>query len=142
MMQMKQLTTTFAAAGLAMAMAATPAQANEDTAKAIAGIIALGLLGAAIAEDQSNSSHPDYKPHPRVDPNENAVGACVHRATRKVKKAGGSRLKLNKVNSVVAGSDGKTSVSIRVTGYYPALNKTSDVVCVVKNNKVVSYVNN
>lgn len=124
---------------LALAVTATPSAANDDTAKAIAGIIALGVLGAAVADHQHDRGYEDYKPHPKLHADENAVGKCMHRGKRTLKKAGGYRLVLNHVNSVHAKANGSTHVSMVVTGYYPVGHKTSDVICVVKNHKIIKF---
>ena len=62
---MRRITSVALATALALAVSASPSAANDDTAKAIAGVIALGLLGAAIADDQHNRGHEGYTPQPR-----------------------------------------------------------------------------
>lgn len=126
-------------AALVLVMSAPPSTANEDTAKAIAGIIALGVLGAAVAHHQHERGYEDYKNHPKLHPDENAVGKCMHRGKKELKRAGGYRLDLNHVNNVRAENDGSTHVSMVVTGYYPAGHNTSDVICVVKNDRITSF---
>lgn len=126
-------------ATLVMALSMAPAQADDDTAMAIAGVIALGLLGAAVASDQHDRGHEKYTPHPKLHVDENAVGRCAHRAKRKVKNAGGYNFKVNHVNSVKAEKNGSTHVSFVGTGYYSFGHKTSDIRCVIKNHKVSSF---
>ena len=123
---------------LAFSVSTSASYANDDTAKAIAGIIALGLLGAAVAQDQHDRGHEEYTAHPRLHPDENAVGHCVHRGKHLVKKAGGNRFNLDHVNDISVNGDGSTHVSFVGTGYYVYGHKTSDVICVVKNGKVAS----
>lgn len=135
----KLIASVTSSAALVLALSAPPSAANEDAAKAIAGIIALGVLGNAVAHHQHERGYEDYKRHPRLHPDENAVGRCMHRGKRELKNAGGYRLDLNHVNNVRAENDGSTHVSMVVTGYYPVGHKTSDVICVVKNDRISSF---
>lgn len=106
------------------------AQAN-DGAAAIAGIIALGVLGAAISRDQHKQGVKEYRPHPSVHYDENAVGACLYRAESLVRGAGGFTAQLNSVKNIQLANNGDTIVTMTATGVYPAGSKTSDVYCVV-----------
>ena len=135
----RQIASLTSSAALVLAMSAPPSAANDDTANAIAGVIALGVLGAAVAHHQHDRGYDEYKSHPKLHPDENAVGKCMHRGKKELKKAGGYRLDLNHVDSVRAQNNGSTHVSMVVTGYYPAGHKTSDVICVVKNHKITSF---
>jgi hypothetical protein len=135
----RQIVSLTSSAVLVLALSVRPSAADEDTANAIAGIIALGVLGAAVAHHQHDRGYEDYKRHPKLHPDENAVGNCMHRGKKELKRAGGYRLDLNHVDSVRAHSDGSTHVSMVVTGYYAAGHKTSDVNCVVKNHKITSF---
>ena len=139
---MKRVVSLVSAAALALSVTATPSSANDDAAKAIAGIIALGVLGAAVADHQHKRGHNEDTPHPQLHPDENAAGLCAHHGEKLVAKAGGYELEVEHVNSVEVGSDGATHVSMVMTGYYPAGHKTSDVICVIKNHKVTSFNNN
>lgn len=130
------------AAAIALTMSSTPSAAHNDVAKAVAGVVALGLLGAAVADNQHERGHEEYTAHPNLHADENAVGRCSHKAKRKVKKAGGYKFKVNHVNSVRLANDGTTHVSFVGTGYYDFGHKTSDIVCVVKQGKVKSFVFN
>lgn len=126
----------------ALALMTGPTAAHNDTAKAVAGIVALGLLGAAVADNQHERGYDTYKPHPNLHGDENAVGTCAHKAKRKVKDAGGYKFKVKHVNSVTPENDGTTHVSMVGTGYYDFGHKTSDILCIVKGHKVTSFVNN
>ena len=125
---------------LALSLGTSTAYANDkDTAAALAGIVALGVIGAAIGHDQHRRGDEDYTNHPRVHPDENAVGRCMHRAKRLVKKAGGDHVELDHVADVKMLNNGNTVVRMQVTGYYPFASKTSNVRCVVHNNKIKKF---
>ncbi|MCP5085191.1 MAG: hypothetical protein GY952_00050 [Rhodobacteraceae bacterium] len=132
----------FSAAALAVSVSTAPVAAHDDFAKALAGVVAVGIIGAALADHQHNRGEEEYKRHPKVHADENAVGRCMHRTKKRVKKAGGYKAKLNHVRHVRANGDGKTKVDMVVTGYYSFGHKTSDVHCVVKNHKIVSFKHN
>ncbi|MGR3661810.1 MAG: hypothetical protein ACU0CA_11585 [Paracoccaceae bacterium] len=136
---MKRIISVTSTIAMVASLTVTPASANDDTANAIAGIIALGVLGAAISEHQHRRGYDEYVTHPRLHPDENAIGRCMHKGKRAVKKAGGYRMELENVNSIIVGKDGATHISFVATGYYPIGHKTSDVICVVKNGKVTSF---
>lgn len=129
-----------AAAATAFTLTAAPTLAHNDTAKAVAGVIALGLLGAAVADHQHERGHEDYTPHPQLHPDENAVGRCAHKGKRNVKKAGGYKFKVKHVNSVRAADDGTTHVSFVGKSYYDYGHRTSDIICVVRGDKVERFV--
>ena len=63
-MLIKGFTTTLAAIAIAFSsFSAAPAQAGDDTAKIIAGVAALAIIGAAIADNRNNrhvSRHYGY----------------------------------------------------------------------------------
>jgi len=142
---MKRATSLISAAALALSFAASPSLASTDSdnaAKAIVGVIAAGVLGAAIAKHQHDRGYDDYRPHPNVHSDENAVGRCMHKGLRDVEKAGGFDLELENVKSVKASNDGSTRVEFVATGYYPTGHKTSDILCVIKNGKIKSFKHN
>ena len=67
-MLFKGFTTTLAAIAIAFAsFSATPAKADNDAAKIIAGVAALAIIGAAIADNRNDrryvTRHYGYKPH-------------------------------------------------------------------------------
>ncbi|MEO0371611.1 MAG: hypothetical protein AAF231_09175 [Pseudomonadota bacterium] len=76
-MLFKGLTTSMAAIAIAFAgLSATPAKADNDTAKIIAGVAALAIIGAAISENRKDrrqvsryhqrpAYNPYYKHHQR-----------------------------------------------------------------------------
>ena len=116
------------------------AQAKDgENTEAIAGIIALGLLGAAVADYQHDEGHEEYTHHPKLHPDENAVGKCLHRAKKEVKNAGGHYTELNNVDKVKAKEDGKTVVVFHATGYYGFGHKESKIRCVIKDGKIVKF---
>lgn len=138
---MKRVTSIISAAALALAVSASPSVASKDSDTA-AGLLALGLLGALIAHDQGKNRNRGYVNDRRLSREENAIGRCMGRGRNLVESAGGYEIHLERVNSVRAGSGGKISVSMIVTGYYPTGEKTSDVICTVKRNRITSFVNN
>lgn len=135
----KNLNSIVAAGVIALSVTASPSYANDDTAKAIAGVIALGLLGAAVADHQHERGYEEYKAHPKLHADENAVGHCAHRAKRMVKKAGGYKFKLNHVDNIRVSDNGATHVSFVGTGYYDFGHKTSDIKCVVAGGKIKKF---
>lgn len=142
---MKTVISAISAIALVASVSATPVAANkesDDVAKALAGVIAAGVLGAAIAKHQHERGDEEYTPHPKVHADENAIGRCMHKSLSTVKKGGGYDLELEHVKSVKAASDGSTRVEFVATGYYPTGHKTSDILCVVKNGKVTSLKHN
>lgn len=112
---------------------------HHDTAATIAGVVALGVLGAALASHQHRRGEDEYTPHPRFHPDENAVGRCMHRAEREVQRAGGHYVQLDDVQDVNYKNNGKTVVQMRVTGFYSFANKTSSVRCVVNRGRVTRF---
>lgn len=138
---MKKYFTMLVMAGFLATSTAVPdvSAKNKDRAEAIAGIIALGLLGAAAAQHQHDQGHEHYRPHPRFHPDENAVGTCMHHAKRTVKRAGGFRIKLNNVSKVASKPNGRTVVLFEATGYYDFGHKRSRIRCVVKNHRIVKF---
>lgn len=118
---------------------ASAGKKNDEAAAAIAGVIALGLLGAAAASHQHDQDYEEYRPHPRFHPDENAVGTCMHHAKRLVKNAGGHHTRLNNVNKIEAKPNGRTVVVFHATGYYDFGRKKSKVRCVVKNHRIVNF---
>ena len=79
---MKKIAASIAAAALLSgSIAVQPVMAKDkdgDRAAAVAGVIALGLLGAAVAQHQHGKGHEEYRHHPKLHADENAVGACMH----------------------------------------------------------------
>lgn len=136
---MKRL--VFSALVAASALAASPGLADkksDNAAKALAGIVALGVLGAAVAEHQHDEGYNAYRPHPDLPPNENVVGICMHYGLNIVKRAGGYDFELEDVRRIDRA--GSTSiVTFYGTGYYPRGKKTSLVECQVRANKVVAF---
>ena len=57
---------------------------NDDAVAAIAGIIALGVIGAAVGKHQHQQGYEDYRPHPQLHSDENAVGTCMHHTEKLV----------------------------------------------------------
>ncbi len=140
---MKKIAASIAAAALLSgSIAVQPVMAKDkdgDRAAAVAGVIALGLLGAAVAQHQHGKGHEEYRHHPKLHADENAVGACMHRAKRLVRKAGGHHTKLNRVDRVNHRDNGSTVVVFHATGYYDFGHKKSKIRCVVKRHKVTKF---
>ena len=136
---MKKFLSVASAGLLSKGVQAQPVSAkDDDVAKAIAGIVAIGIIGAAIADHQHKSGHDVYSAHPRVHPDENAVGACMHHGKRLVEKAGGNYFQLDNVDRVdVQGAD--TVVVFEATGFYDFGAKSSVVRCTVRNSQVVAF---
>ena len=119
-----------------------PAQASDasdDFAKALAGVVALGVLGAAAGKHQHQQGYNNYRAHPQLHPDENAVGACMHYSQRIVDRAGGYSFDLDRVQSIDLLGDGVTQVRMIGTGYYDNGSKTSRIVCNVRNSTVIGF---
>ena len=136
---MKKLTSLATAAALALAVTAAPSTVHSNAAGVAEGVVALGILGAAIAHDQKKRGKPDYTPHPHIEPDENAVGKCVHRGLSHVEKAGGYNFKLDHVKNINQKDDGSTHVNFVGTSYYSYGHRTNDIKCVIQGGKVIHF---
>lgn len=110
---------------------------SGEVAGAIAGVIALGILGAAVGRHQRDND--TYESHPSLHPDENAVGTCMHHTIRTVKKAGGHYAQLDNVDRVETKPNGNTVVVFHATGFYDFGSKQSRVRCVIKNHRVTKF---
>ncbi len=113
---------------------------RNKAGKIIGAAVAIGVLGAALADQHRYDEA--YGHDSEISDKENAVGLCVHRGSRLVHKAGGDHMRLNRVNSVDVKDNARIVVKAVMTGYYDAGNKTSDVRCVVKDNRIVKFTHN
>lgn len=113
------------------------AEDGRNTA-AIAGLVAGGIIGAAIGSHQHDQGYPDYRPHPNVPPGENAVGACVHYGNHKVKEAGGYRFQMDKLRDVTY-SGATARVVMNATSYYPWGHNYALITCVVRDHNVIEW---
>lgn len=122
---------------LAAALPGAPASAHDHVGE-VAGIVAAGIIGAAIGRHQAEKHEERYKPHPGVTPTENAVGICVHHGVRIVDEAGGSDFRMVEVEKV--NSEGGTTVVVfKARAVYPAGVKTSTVTCRISGGGVTSF---
>lgn len=106
--------------------------------------IAVALIVSALAKAAASSAnaHKDsetYRYHHGLGGRENAVAACIHRAHKVVRKAGGYYLRLEKVAEVRDIGNGDYKVAVRVSGIYRWGQKKSTVNCVVNHNLVKNY---
>ncbi len=138
----KKFTTLAIAAVFAISLSAPQAVAdkrNRQKNAAIGAAIALGLIGAMAAHEQDKRGNKRYRPRRNIRPSENAVGACMLRAKRLVRRAGGYRTKLNTVRRLNHKPNGRTVVVFDATGFYDFGRKRSRIRCVVKNNRVIKF---
>ncbi|MFC4667545.1 hypothetical protein ACFO5X_03165 [Seohaeicola nanhaiensis] len=113
-------------------------ETSDNAAKAIAGIVALGVIGNANAKHQHQRGYEEYKPHPQVHRDENTVGACIHNGERIAARAGGWDFRLEGVREVYVQGD-ITHVVFHGTGYYSYGHNTSLVQCPVRHGKVIHF---
>jgi hypothetical protein len=136
---MKKITSLVAATALTLAVTAAPSTAHDKAAGIAAGVIAAGLLGAAIANHQHKHGYKEYNPHPDVNKEENAVGRCVHHGLAQVKAAGGDNFILDHVLNTSDKGDGSTHVYFVATRYFSYGHRTNHVSCVVLNGEVLQF---
>lgn len=110
---------------------------SGEVAGAIAGVIALGILGAAVGHHQRDNE--SYESHPALHPDENAVGTCMHHAIRLVKKAGGHYAQLDNVDKVVLKPNGNTVVVFHASGFYDFGRKQSKIRCVIRDHRITKF---
>jgi hypothetical protein len=122
------------------AMLAVPAYADEEQRRRnAAGIVALGLLGAALASRQHDNGRVNrYEPANDYDANENAIGACTHYAERLVRQQGGYDFEVDRIRRVTVSGRNRV-VQFDGTGYYNNLRKRSRISCTVRNHTVVGF---
>lgn len=136
---MKKLTSLVTASALALTVTAAPSTAHNKAAGIAAGVVAAGLIGAAIANHQHKRGYKEYNPHPDVNKEENAVGRCVHHGLAQVESAGGDNFILDHVLSTTDKDDGSTQVNFVATRYYSYGHRTNHVNCVVLKGEVVQF---
>ena len=136
---MKKLTSLVTASALALSVTAAPSSAHNDAAGIAAGIVAAGIIGAAIAKHQHKNGYKQYKPHPNVTKEENAVGRCVHHGLSEVQNAGGDNFILDHVKNTSIKENGSVHVYMSATRYYSYGHRTSNVSCVVQDGEVVQF---
>ena len=131
------------AAALGVALVATSVsvevQASSKKNVAIgvaAGIAAIGLAAAGAAAAHREKDY--YEWHHGHGPDTNAVAACVHRADKVVRRAGGYAVRLDRVRKVEPRRDGIRVVA-DMTGIYPNFRKRSRVRCLVDRNRVIDF---
>lgn len=137
-MHKKLLTTAFAATLMAAA-SVTPAEAGKrkDVGIAIAaGVAAIGLAAASAAAAHRDKPHYEYH-HGHGKPT-NAIAACVHRADKIVRRAGGLYVRLDRVRKTEPVAAGIRVVA-DMTGVYPSYSKRSRVRCIVDHHRVVRF---
>lgn len=122
---------------LAAVLPGAPASAHDHVGEA-AGIVAAGIIGAAIGKHQAEKHEQKYKPHPGVTPTENAVGICVHHGVIVVEEAGGSDFRMVEVKEVTT-EDGTTVVVFEARAVYPAGAKTTTVECRITGGSVTYF---
>lgn len=120
------------------ALTTTNAQAN-DAGKVIAGV-ALGVLGASIAEHHhKHGSH--YQKHPDVSPEENAIGLCMHRTKTAMTNQGYYAVDFERTLSYTTNADGIDLIDLEVARSRDSNDARSNIKahCAIQNDAVVNF---
>jgi opacity protein-like surface antigen len=130
-----------AALGVTLVASSVSAEVQASSKKDIgiavaAGIAAIGLAAAGAAA--AHREKDNYQWHHGHGPDTNAVAACVHRADKVVRRAGGYAVRLDRVRKVEARRNG-TRVVADMTGIYPSYRKQSRVRCLVDRHRVIQF---
>ncbi|WP_170379319.1 hypothetical protein [Ruegeria atlantica] len=120
------------------ALTATNTQA-DDAGKIIAGV-ALGVLGASIAEHHHKHGSP-YQKHPDVSPEENAVGLCMHRTKTAMTNQGYYAVDFERTLSYTTNSDGIDLIDLEVARSKNTNDARSTIKahCAIQNDAVVNF---
>ncbi len=106
--------------------------------KALGKAIVAGVLGASVAHHHRNDKR--YWHHASLSGSENAIGACVHHATKLVKATpGGLYAHLDRVRKAEEKGWHQFTVRADITGVYRFGSKKSRVVCKTDGHRVTSF---
>lgn len=131
--------TRTACALFAAATLAAPSAQADDAGKLIAGV-ALGVLGASIAEHHhKHGSH--YQKHPDVSPEENAIGLCMHRTHTAMTNQGYYAVDFERTLSYTTNADGIDLIDLEVARSSDATDARSYIKahCAIQNDAVVNF---
>ncbi len=117
---------------------ASPAQA-VDTGALVAGV-ALGVLGASIAEHHHKHGS-DYQKHPHVSEEENDIGLCMHRTHHAMANQGYYAVEFERVLSYETNSDGIDLIDLEVARSNRSNDARSHIKahCAIQDDKVVNF---
>jgi hypothetical protein len=142
-MSFKSISTYIICVLVALALSTADVGAGHKSKKILKGIgVAVGATALAIAAASAANAHRDkdrYDYHHGMNGRQNAVAACVHRADKVVRRAGGLYARLDKVNKVDRKGRRRFKVVARMTGIYPWGHKRSKVRCTVKHDHVQKF---
>ena len=139
----KKLIATLAGAAFACATLAQDVAADHALKRNVEGvvvaIIVSALAKAAASAANASKDSDAYRYNHGLGASANAAAACIHRAHRVVRKAGGRYLRLDKIKRIGDAGDGKFKVVVEVTGVYPWGRRQTVVNCVVDHDRVKTY---
>ena len=139
----KRVITTLAGAVLLLGSLGQSAHADHALKKNVEGvvvaIIVSALAKAAASAANASKDSDAYRYNHGLSASANAAAACIHRAHRAVKRAGGRHLRLEKISRIGDAGDGEYKVVVEVTGVYPWGKKRTVVNCVVDHDRVKTY---
>jgi len=120
------------------ALTTSPTQAN-DAGAVIAGV-ALGVLGASIAEHHHKHGSKYHK-HPHVSEEENDVGLCMHRTHSAMTNQGYYAVDFERTLSYTTNADGIDLVDLEVARSKDSNDQRSyiKVHCAIQNDEVVNF---
>ena len=105
----------------------------------VVAIIVSALAKAAASAANASKDSDAYRYNHGLGASANAAAACIHRAHRVVRKAGGRYLRLNKITRIRDAGDGEFKVVVEVTSVYPWGKRQTVVNCVVDHDRVKTY---
>lgn len=118
------------------------AEAGKKKNLAIGIAVGVAATALAIAAAQSANAHRNreyYGYNHGVGPKENAVGACIHRADRRIRRHPNGRFaRLDHVKKVKR-RDGRLKVTMLVTNVFAHRSRQRWVKCHVKHDRVVFF---
>ncbi|MEX0329500.1 MAG: hypothetical protein AB3N07_12325 [Ruegeria sp.] len=125
---------------LVAATSLSPAPARADDAGALIAGVALGVLGASIAHHHHKHGS-DYKKHPDVSPEENAIGLCMHRTHKAMANQGYYAVDFERTLSYTTNADGIDLIDLEVARSSDRSDARSYIKahCAIQNDEVVNF---
>jgi hypothetical protein len=139
---MKRIMATALAGAMAIGVFAS-AEAEAKKKRLAEGIIiGIGiatLFGAAAAAADQNRGRVRYSYRNDIDPRDNAVAACLHRAHRVVRREGGEGTELRRVRNVSRVGSASWRVEMQVYAYFDGEPDRYNVTCRVFRDRVTRF---